>query len=102
MTADRVCNMGSCGSPPNRLAPLRPGSGEGLGEEIPNGYRVLRRQAREKVQIPESEVRKTTYEREGKDGKKSVAIVFRATLTGTRLDEVRQQEDWGCADAPIE
>ena len=34
---------------------------------------------REKVQIPESEVKKTTNECEGKNGKKNVRYAFRAT-----------------------
>jgi hypothetical protein len=38
---------------------------------------------REKVQIPESEVKKTTYEREGKDGKTNVRYAFRAVNKGT-------------------
>ena len=54
---------------------------------------------REKVQIPESEVRKTTYEREGKDGKKSVRYAFRATNQGTKLTKFASKEDWDALDA---
>ena len=57
---------------------------------------------REKVQIPESEVRKTTYEREGKDGKKSVRYAFRATNEGTKLTKFASKDDWDALDAPIE
>ena len=35
---------------------------------------------REKVQIPESEVKKTTYERQGKDGKTQVRYAFKAVI----------------------
>ena len=52
---------------------------------------------REKVQIPESEVRKTTYEREGKDGKKSVRYAFTGHEPGHQADEVRQQGGLGRA-----
>jgi hypothetical protein len=57
---------------------------------------------REKVQIPESEVRKTTYEREGKEGKTSVRYAFRATNEGTKLTKFASKEDWDALDAPIE
>jgi hypothetical protein len=57
---------------------------------------------REKVQIPESEVRKTTYEREGKDGKTQVRYAFRAENKGTKLTKFASKEDWDALDAPIE
>jgi hypothetical protein len=57
---------------------------------------------REKVQIPESEVRKTTYEREGKDGKKSVRYAFKATNEGTNLTKFASKDDWDALDAPVE
>jgi hypothetical protein len=57
---------------------------------------------REKVQIPESEVRKTTYEREGKNGTKSIRYAFRATNEGTKLTKFASKEDWDALDAPIE
>jgi hypothetical protein len=41
---------------------------------------------REKVQIPESEVKKTTYERQGKNGQTQFA----------------SKADWDALDAPVE
>jgi hypothetical protein len=57
---------------------------------------------REKVQIPESEVRKTKYEKEGKEGKINVRYAFRATNQGTKLTKFASKEDWDALDAPIE
>jgi hypothetical protein len=57
---------------------------------------------REKVQIPESEVRKTTYEKAGKEGKINVRYAFRATNEGTNLTKFVKKEDWEALDAPIE
>src|SRR5262245_40749015 len=57
---------------------------------------------REKVQIPESEVKKTTYERQGKDGKTQVRYAFRAVNEGTKLTKFASKDDWDALDAPIE
>ncbi len=57
---------------------------------------------REKVSIPESQVRKTTYEREGKDGKTSVRYALRAENAGTKLTKFVSQADWAALDAPLE
>jgi hypothetical protein len=57
---------------------------------------------REKVQIPESEVRKTKFEREGKGGKTTVRYAFRATNQGTKLTKFASKEDWDALVAPIE
>jgi hypothetical protein len=57
---------------------------------------------REKVQIPESEVRKTTYERQGKNGTTSVRYAFKAVNKGTRLTKFASKADWDALDAPIE
>ena len=57
---------------------------------------------RQKVQIPESQVRKTSYEREGKDGKTNVRYAFRATNQGTRLTRFVSKTDWDALDAAIE
>ena len=56
---------------------------------------------REKVQIPESEVRKTTYEKEGKDGKVNVRYALRATNEGTNLTKFVKQSDREALDAPV-
>jgi hypothetical protein len=57
---------------------------------------------RQKVQIPESEVRKTTYERQSKDGKTTVRYAFKATNQGTNLTKFASKEDWDALDAPVE
>jgi hypothetical protein len=57
---------------------------------------------RQKVQISESEVRKTTYEREGKGGKPNVRYALRATNQGTNLTKFVSKADWDALDAPIE
>jgi Zn/Cd-binding protein ZinT len=57
---------------------------------------------REKVSIPESQVRKTTYERSGKDGKRSVRYAFRAENEGTKLTRFVSQSDWAALEAPLE
>jgi hypothetical protein len=57
---------------------------------------------RQKVQIPESEVRKTTYERESKGGKTNVRYALRATNQGTNLTKFVSKEDWDGLDAPVE
>jgi hypothetical protein len=57
---------------------------------------------RQKVQIPESEVRKTTYERESKGGKTNVRYALRATNQGTNLTRFVSKNDWDGLDAPVE
>ena len=57
---------------------------------------------REKVQIPESAVKKTTYEREGKNGKTIVRHAMRAENQGTKLTKFVSKDDWEALDAPIE
>jgi hypothetical protein len=57
---------------------------------------------REKVQIPESEVRKTKYEKPGKDGKINVRYALRATDDGTKLTKFCKESDWKALDAPEE
>jgi hypothetical protein len=57
---------------------------------------------RQKVSIPESEVRKTKYEREGKGGKVNVRYAFRAENQGTKLTKFVSRDDWEALDAPIE
>jgi hypothetical protein len=57
---------------------------------------------RQKVQIPESEVTKTTYEREGKNGQKNVRYAFKAVNQGTKLTKFASKEDWDALDAPVE
>ncbi len=51
---------------------------------------------------PESKVKKTTYEREGKDGKTNVRYAFRAVNQGTKLTKFASKADWDALDAPVE
>ena len=57
---------------------------------------------REKVQIDESQVKKTKYEREGKDGKTNVRYALRAQNEGTNLTKFVSESDWKALDAPEE
>ena len=57
---------------------------------------------REKVQVPESSIRKVTYERETKSGGTSVRYAFRAEHEGTKLTKFVSQSDWEALDAPVE
>ena len=57
---------------------------------------------REKVQIDEGQVKKTKYEREGKDGKTNVRYALRAENEGTKLTKFVSQSDWDALDAPEE
>jgi hypothetical protein len=76
--------------------------GHRLREEISMAIEFYDVKLREKVQIPESEVKKTTYEREGKDGKTNVRYAFRAVNQGTKLTKFASKEDWDALDAPVE
>ena len=57
---------------------------------------------REKVQIDESQVKKTKYEREGKNGKTNVRYALRAQNEGTNLTKFVSEADWKALDAPEE
>jgi hypothetical protein len=55
---------------------------------------------REKVQIPESEVKKTKYEQTSKEGKVNVRYAFKAENKGTKLTKFASKADWDALDAP--
>ena len=55
--------------------------------------------SREKVQIPESEIRKTKYTKEGSS---SVRYALRAKHNGTNLTKFVKEADWQALDAPEE
>ena len=57
---------------------------------------------REKVEVPESAVRKVTYERPTKSGGTSVRYGFRAEYEGTKMTKFVSQADWEALDAPVE
>lgn len=57
---------------------------------------------REKVGIADSQVRKTTYKREGKNGKINVRYALRAENQGTKLTKFVSQADWDALEVPVE
>lgn len=57
---------------------------------------------REKVEVPESAVRKVTYERETKSGKTSVRYGLRAEHEGTKMTKFVSKDDWDALDAPVD
>ena len=58
--------------------------------------------SRQKVEVPDSSIRKTKYERETKDGKTSVRYALRAEHNGTKLTKFVSESDWKALDAPEE
>lgn len=56
---------------------------------------------REKVQVPESDVTKVTYERQTKSGKTSVRYGLRAEYQGTKMTKFVSESDWKALDAPV-
>ncbi len=57
---------------------------------------------REKVTVPESEVRKVKYERQTKSGGTSVRYGLRSQYQGTKMTKFVSQSDWEALDAPEE
>ena len=55
-----------------------------------------------KVQVPESAVKKVTYERPKKDGGVSVRYGFKAEYEGSKMTKFVSQSDWEALDAPVE
>ena len=47
-------------------------------------------------------MRKTTYERQGKEGKTNVRYALRAENRGTKLTKFVSQADWDGLEAPLE
>jgi hypothetical protein len=58
--------------------------------------------SREKVSIPESQIRKTKFERTTKDGGTQTRYALRATHNGTKLTKFCSQADWEALDVPQE
>jgi hypothetical protein len=58
--------------------------------------------SRQKVDIPESEVRKTKYEQQAKNGGVNTRYALRATYQGTNLTKFVKQSDWEALNAPEE
>jgi hypothetical protein len=58
--------------------------------------------SRQKVGVPESDVRKTRYERTTKDGRTSTRFALRGTYQGTKVTKFVSREDWERLDVPEE
>lgn len=58
--------------------------------------------SRQKVEVPESSIRKTKYERETKDGKTSVRYAIRAEHNGSKLTKFVSEADWKALSVPEE
>jgi hypothetical protein len=58
--------------------------------------------SRQKVQVDESSIRKTKYERETKDGKTSVRYALRAEHNGSKLTKFVSESDWRALNVPEE
>lgn len=57
---------------------------------------------RQKVEVPESAVTKTKYERTTKEGKVQVRYALRGKYDGRNLTKFVGQADWDALDAPVE
>ena len=66
------------------------------------GIEFYNMKIREKVEVPESAVRKVRYKRETKSGKTSVRYGLRAEHEGTKMTKFVSQADWEALDAPID
>lgn len=58
--------------------------------------------SRQKVTVPQSEVKKTKYERTTKEGKTQVRYALRGEYNGTKLTKFVSEADWKAMDAPME
>jgi hypothetical protein len=58
--------------------------------------------SRQKVSIPESEVRKTKFERTTKSGETQTRFAFRAVYNGTKLTKFASRADWEALNVPEE
>ena len=58
--------------------------------------------SRQSVEVPESDVTKTKYERETKAGKTQVRYALRGKYEGRNLTKFVGQADWDALSAPVE
>ena len=58
--------------------------------------------SRQKVDVAESDVTKTKYERETKEGKTQVRYALRGKYEGRNLTKFVGQADWDALNAPVE
>lgn len=57
---------------------------------------------RQPVEVPESDITKTKYERTTKEGKVQVRYALRGKFEGRNLTKFVGQADWDAMDAPVE
>ena len=57
---------------------------------------------KQKVQIPESQIKKTTYTRQTKEGKESIRYAVKANNNGTSLTKFVSKEDYDRLNCPVE
>jgi hypothetical protein len=57
---------------------------------------------RQKVSIPESQIRKTKFERTTKSGDIQTRYALRATNQGTKLTKFASKADWDALNVPEE
>jgi hypothetical protein len=57
---------------------------------------------RAKVEVPETDITKTKYERETKEGKIQVRYALRGKYEGRNLTKFVSQADWDTMSAPVE
>jgi hypothetical protein len=57
---------------------------------------------RQSVEVPETDVSKTKYERTTKEGKVQVRYALRGKYDGRNLTKFVGQADWDKLDAPVE
>ena len=58
--------------------------------------------SRQKVGVPEERIRKTTFERQNKDGSITTRHAFRGEYEGRKLTKFASKSDWDALDVPIE
>lgn len=57
---------------------------------------------KKKVDVPDTDIKKTTYSRQTKAGKTSVRYALRAVYDGTKLTKFVSKDDFDKLDVPIE
>lgn len=58
--------------------------------------------SKQKVEIPESQIRKTVYTRQTKEGKTSMRYAVKASHNGTNLTKFVSKEDYDKLNVPVE
>lgn len=58
--------------------------------------------SKQKVDVPESQIKKTTYSRQTKEGKTSIRYALRANYNGTMLTKFVSKDDYDKLNVPVE